>query len=258
MTRNHDELAALAESYVLGALSDAEAREFETHLKSCADCARTMRELTAIGEALARNVPQHAPPPGLRERVIARAVARPQPTRRLVPAWLAAAAALVAAIMGGAAWQYRNDATRARADHHAAVARVSALELQVKQLQTDASTAAHTRAVLAANDLSRVDLAGQPAAPGAAGRVFWSPTHGLVFAATNLPPLPPGRVYQLWIVADAPISAGIARPGGPGDFNANAAAPGANPGAAKAFAVTIEPEGGRPAPTGPMFLLGSL
>jgi anti-sigma-K factor RskA len=169
---------------------------------------------------------------------------------------LAAAAVLVAAIMSGVAWQYRQDAERARADRQAAVDRVRALEQQVSQLQANAATAAHTGAVLAANDLSRVELAGQPPAPGAAGRVFWSPTHGLVFAATNLPPLPPGRVYQLWIVADAPISAGIARPGNPGDFSVNA--PAAAKDKAKAFAVTIEPEGGRPAPTGPMFLLGSL
>ena len=287
MTRNHDELTTLAEAYVLGSLSDAETREFEAHAAGCADCTRLVRELTAVGEAMARNVPQHAPPPGLRDRVIARATAKPQDppldfardkpkprsgeggpqhrreggplprTSTALPAWLGAAAALVAAIMSVAAWQYRQEAQHARADYQAAVERTRALEQQVAQLQADAATAARTGAVLAASDLSRIELAAQPPAPGAAGRVFWSPTHGLVFAATNLPALPPGRVYQLWIVADAPISAGIARPGNPGDFNV-VAATAAQKEKAKAFAVTIEPEGGRPAPTGPMFLLGSL
>ena len=264
MTRNHDELTALAEAYVLGSLSDAEKREFETHAASCAECTRLVRELTAVGEALARSVPQHTPPPGLRDRILARATAQPDagggppsPLRGFGGSWLAAAAALVAAIMSVAAWQYRQDAQHARAEYQAAVERTRALEQQVAQLQADAATAARTGAVLAASDLSRIELAGQPPAPGAAGRVFWSPTHGLVFAATNLPALPPGRVYQLWIVADAPISAGIARPGNPGDFNV-VAATAAQKEKAKAFAVTIEPEGGRPAPTGPMFLLGSL
>jgi hypothetical protein len=132
---------------------------------------------------------------------------------------------------------------------------VAALEAQIAGLQAAANTAAQTRSVLAARDLARVDLAGQKPAPSAAGRVFWSPTYGLVFAATNLPPLPPGRVYQLWIVADAPISAGIATPGASGEFSVVTPPAAATP---KAFAVTIEPEGGRPAPTGEMFLLGSM
>jgi anti-sigma-K factor RskA len=257
---------ALAESYVLGSLPVAERREFESHAAGCAACTQLVRELTAVGEALARRVPQHAPPPALRHRVLSRATAQPQdpPTRhgeggrhpRVWPAWLAAAAMLVAAIMSVVAFQYRQDAARVRGEYQAAVERTRALEQQVAQLQADAATAARTGAVLSAGDLSRIDLAGQPPAPGAAGRVFWSPTHGLVFAATNLPALPPGRVYQLWIVADTPISAGIARPGNPGDFNV-VAATAAQKETAKAFAVTIEPEGGRPAPTGPMFLLGS-
>lgn len=281
MTRNHDELTALADGYVFGTLSDSESREFAAHLASCPECARLVGELSVVGEAMARSVPQQAPPDGLRDRVIARATAqdvgaglqfRPRGAtpdsalrggtevpslRTALPVWLGAAAVLVAAIMSVVAWQYRQDAQRARADHQAAVDRVTALEQQVAQLQADAATAARTGAVLAASDLSRVELAGQPPAPGAVGRVFWSPTHGLVFAATNLPPLPPGRVYQLWIVADAPISAGVARPGNPGDFNV-VTATAAQKDQAKAFAVTIEPEGGRPAPTGPMFLLGSL
>ena len=263
MTRPHDELMARADAYVLGGLPDAERREFEAHAASCAECTQLVRELTAVGEALARSVPQHTPPPGLRERVLARATAQPHdpPKPRSgeggpLPAWLAAAAALVAAIMGVVALQYRQEATQARADYQAAVERTRTLEQQVAQLQADAATAARTGAVLSASDLSRVDLAGQPPAPGAAGRVFWSPRHGLVFAATNLPALPPGRVYQLWIVADAPISAGIAQPGNPGNFNV-VTATAAQKDKAKAFAVTIEPEGGRPAPTGAMFLLGS-
>lgn len=267
MTRPHDELTALAEGYVLGGLSDADRLEFESHLAHCRDCARLLQELAAVGEALARNVPQHTPPSGLRDRVIARAAAEsagagrrpPQPARTApgdLRVWLAAAALLVAAIMSVVAWQYRQDAVRARTEYHAAIERTRALEQQVAQLRADAVTAARTGAVLSATDLARIDLAGQAPAPGAAGRVFWSPTHGLVFAATNLPALPPGRVYQLWIVADAPISAGIARPGNPGDFNV-VTATAAQTEKAKAFALTIEPEGGRPAPTGPMLLLGS-
>jgi hypothetical protein len=46
---------------------------------------------------------------------------------------------------------------------------------------------------LTADDLVPVDLAGQPAAPRALARAFWSRSRGLVFAGSKLPPLPPGR-----------------------------------------------------------------
>ena len=53
-------------------------------------------------------------------------------------------------------------------------------------------------AILAATDLMRVNLQGPPAAPQAAGRALWSRQSGMVFAATNLPPLPADKTYQVW------------------------------------------------------------
>jgi len=42
-------------------------------------------------------------------------------------------------------------------------------------------------------------LTGQAAASGAAGRAFWSQTHGLVVVVSDLPPQPDGRPYRIWI-----------------------------------------------------------
>lgn len=265
MSVSHDDFAALAHGYALGTLTEEEARTFAAHLQTCDECRREVREMAAVGEALGRALPPRTPPDGLRDRVLARATS-PQLTERHVRSatasqrgsaygWLAAAAVLVAAVTSIMAWQYREEASRARTEQQETALRVRSLEQQLAALQTTAATAAQTRSVLSARDMARVDLAGQLPAPGAAGRVFWSPTHGLVFAATNLPALPPGRVYQLWVVADTPISAGIAEPTGTGELSV-VSTPNA-PARPKAFALTIEPEGGRPAPTGPMFLLGS-
>jgi anti-sigma-K factor RskA len=261
MSVNHDDFAALAQGYALGTLTDAEARRFATHLQTCDECRRTVRDTVVVGEALARALPPQAPPPGLRERVLARATAPAAVTavtdtrHAMSYGWLAAAAVLVAAVTSVMAWQYRDEAARAWLAQQAAARQVQSLEQQIAQLQAGASTAAQTRSVLAARDMARIELAGQSPAPGATGRVFWSPTHGLVFAATNLPELPPGRVYQLWVVADAPISAGLGQPTSGGELSVVSSP--AAPARPKAFALTIEPEGGRPAPTGPMFLLGS-
>lgn len=111
--------------------------------------------------------------------------------------------------------------------------------------------------IATAPDVRRIALAGQPAAPRATGRVFWSPTRGLLLTAANLPPLPAGRVYQLWYVtAAAPVSAGLVTPDASGQSLITS--PTNSRVQPKAFALTIEPAGGVPAPTGAFYLLGSL
>lgn len=262
MNRDHDSLAALAYDYVLGSLSDAEAREFREHLSGCAECQQAVRDLALVGEAMSRSLDVSLPPADMRARVLARAtsspavVAPPQSQRTSAWQWLAIAATFIATVMTASTVYYRAETERLRSAGTESAQRIASLEQQVAALQTNAATAAQTTTVLTAGDLARIDLSGQPPAPGAAGRVFWSATEGLVFAATNLPALPPGRVYQLWVVADQPISAGIAEPGSRGGFSV-VTSPSVTT-RPKAFALTIEPEGGRPAPTGPMFLLGSM
>jgi anti-sigma-K factor RskA len=85
-----------------------------------------------------------------------------------------------------------------------------------------------------------------------------SPSDGtIVFTAHGLPPIPADRVYQLWaVVGNAAISGGI--------FTADASGRGQlvtelapMDGVPAAIAVTLEPAGGVPQPTGPKYLLGT-
>jgi anti-sigma-K factor RskA len=75
----------------------------------------------------------------------------------------------------------------------------------------------------------------------------------MVFSGANLPPLPSGRVYQVWVITTdaAPISAGLLGPDGTGLFTTppDIAPP-------RAVAVSNEPAGGMPAPSTPPFLVG--
>jgi hypothetical protein len=150
-------------------------------------------------------------------------------------------------------------------------ARVGDLEARLEQALTQASSADRAVAdsrrvaaelqsamgVLAAPDLVRIDLAGQPAAPGAGARALWSRARGMVFTASNLPPLPEGRVYQVWVVAGAaPISAGLLTPDPSGGGMSFFSTPPDIP-PPSAVAVTLEPSGGLPAPTGAFYLLGT-
>ena len=109
--------------------------------------------------------------------------------------------------------------------------------------------------ILAATDLMRVDLQGAPAAPQAAGRALWSRQSGMVFAATNLPPVPADKTYQVWLVAPAgPVSAGLVAPDETGRSVGIFRTPVDITGPVS-VAVTIEPQGGVPAPTGAFYLV---
>jgi anti-sigma-K factor RskA len=111
-------------------------------------------------------------------------------------------------------------------------------------------------AVLAAPDLTRIDLAGQPRAPQARGRALWSRNRGMVFTSTDLPAAPSDRVYQVWVVtAKGPVSAGLLAPDASGRTTQMFQTPIDIP-PPVAVAVTLEPAGGVPAPTGDMYLVG--
>jgi anti-sigma-K factor RskA len=108
--------------------------------------------------------------------------------------------------------------------------------------------------ILSAGDVIYAALAGVAPVADARGRVYVSPSRGLLFAAENLPTLPSDRSYQLWAIVDGqPFSHGVFELAD-GRAQLLAAPP---PGPAAAFAVTVEPIGGVPAPTGPQVLLGT-
>jgi len=226
----HGELREQAAAFALGALAEEERLEFEAHLLECDECDDDVRSFTRVAAALAYAVPPAEPDAAVRRRAVAvdvREPSLPGPSR-LTP-WLAAAASLALAIgLGAYAFALRHSAADARS----------------------------VVVVLSAQDLVRVDLQGQPVAPGASARAFWSQTGGVIFTAARLPPLPPGRTYQLWIISgQLPVGAGLLRPSPDGVVQAVFATP-AGLTKAAAFAVTIEPDGGAPAPTGDKYLVG--
>ena len=169
---------------------------------------------------------------------------------------LAAAAAVIAIVAGTAAWTQYQRAGASQAAAAQSQAQVEALQAQLIAMQAQADTARRAVDILAAEDVTRIDLKGQPAAPSASGRAYWSPSRGLLFSAVDLPALPAGRVYQLWyITAAAPVSATLVNPDAAGRFTVIASAPaGIQP---TAMAVTLEPAGGLPAPSGAFYLLGT-
>ena len=219
----HTDAQELTALYVLGAVAGSEREAFEAHVATCAECQREVASLRPVSIGLLQAVPERTPSPALRQRVLDAAIGRraSPDQRRLwsrspVLQWLTTAAALAIAVAAVAA-------------------------------QLD---------VLTAPDVVRVELTGQQPAPSAVARAYWSRSRGLVFTASHLPPAPPNRTYQLWVVtAAAPISAGLLTTTSTGDVSAMFNTPSDIP-TPVAMAVTLEPEGGVPAPTGDKYLVG--
>ena len=125
--------------------------------------------------------------------------------------FLSAAAALVALALGLYAVSLQQRIRVLEEELRTASARAADVQRQLVRYQLASDQSSQIRAILAAPDLRRIDLAGQKAAPGASGRAFWSPAQGLVVAFENLPATSPDRVYQLWVIppGGAPISAAL-------------------------------------------------
>jgi len=267
----HDAVKALLTDYVLGEMNAAGRRDVETHLASCVECATETRELAHAFHHLALAAPAATAPSALRERVLAefpREHAAPSgavgdgewQTRRAsspLRYWLAAAAVVILGLGTLLAVSYRRTA-----EIEEALTRVRIEEEALQdRLATIAGQGDLAVAILTAPDMRRVDLTGVDASRGAVSRAYWSQTRGLLIVADRLPAPPPGRGYQVWLIAGSapgPVSAGMLAEQGEGRGMLIVPPPEGIGGGAVTIAVTDEPDGGRPAPTGGKHLLGSI
>jgi anti-sigma-K factor RskA len=106
---------------------------------------------------------------------------------------------------------------------------------------------------LIAPDAQRITLAAAKTPPQPQGKaIYQRKNSNLIFLASNLPPLPADKIYELWLIPTqgAPIAAGLFKPDAKGDaVVVNPPLPAGVE--AKTFAVTLEPvEGPHEAPRG--------
>ncbi len=104
-------------------------------------------------------------------------------------------------------------------------------------------------------NVKAVSLTGSDMAKRAAGFLLYdSQTQKVWLYSVNLPECPAGMSYQLWAIHDKPMSIGTFHMdrGDTAHLLVKKVPSFTN---AKTFAVSLEPSGGRPQPTGPMYLL---
>jgi anti-sigma-K factor RskA len=222
-----------AAAYVLGAMAVAEREEFEEHLSTCEICREEVEELQPAADALPMASPLMAPPPELKDRIMAEVereaellgaagagADRPERTeRRRRGSWLSgwrlapvAAAVLIAGVLVGVSLSGGSDAR-----------------------------------TISAN----VEM------PGASAELHVQGDQGML-VAENLPAPPEGRVYEVWLMhegADAPAPTSVLfMPRG--DGSAEAAIPSVK--GVSQVLVTDEPHGGVDEPSGNLLLSADL
>lgn len=228
--RWHDEIAA----YVLDALDEREVRTFEEHLDGCSECAERLRWMSPAVDVIPASVSQQAPPPELRERLMAivneEAGVAESPTRASAPAdrkrrWLpsfdgfamrpalAGAAAVLLLVAGVAGYGLRDESGGSDVQTFAAVSESSG-SLASGSLEVD----------------------------GDEGSLH----------VENLPPTQRGEVYQAWVQEPSGKEGGTIRPSSvfvvSDDGSGDVSIPHGLGGAAKVM-VTREPEGGSEKPS---------
>jgi anti-sigma-K factor RskA len=251
-----------SEFWALGALDGEQRQALEAHARGCAQCARELEAAQQRIVLLGLAAPPVAPPPALRESLLRQVRAermRTVPQPAALPAsrprqlWLTPAFAVATIIFAGlSAWLWSRD----RQD----LDRIQGLQVRLSEAQSRtqdlmASSDAISN-VLGAPGTVRVALASQPGGPAGRAGVLFNARFGYAVYVGELPPAAAGRSYQLWLVPSSgnPISLGVFSGSQPTIALTARVAPGLVP---KAFAVTVEPEGGSPQPTGPKVLVGA-
>ncbi len=273
----------LLPAYALGALDGEDLRDLETHLATgCEVCRRELDLWQGDLEQLAASVEPVTPSDETRQRVrrlagsasqasVAlpsaanenevptampfRAGRRPRPAR-----WALLAAAASVLVTAGSLWrqaQLGNELDRLGAERDRQALQISALDQQLGLARAESQRMAESLAIISAPGAQAVRLAGLGPTPQASGHTFVSPERGeAVFYAANLPAPAPGKTYQLWWIQDGkPVSAGVfgVDAKGSGSLRVAHVPPSRQ---IQAWAVTVEPEGGLPAPTGDVVLKG--
>jgi anti-sigma-K factor RskA len=249
------------ELYALSSLPEEEGAAVKAHASACAECASRLSEALGRSALLALSAPQQTPPPAAKEKLFARIAAEKEAsaagtlvaqhaTRPVRPWWnwiLVPASLALALICLLLYWQNR----KLFEELHSA-------RLATRGLERDKQRLEDLARILASPDTVTIKLAGTGDAADAAGFVKYNGPLGVIlYSAEQLPALPAQKTYQMWLVptSGAPISAGIFHPEDSLRGLLSAQVP-ANT-KPKAFAVTVEPAGGMPQPTGPKVLLGA-
>jgi hypothetical protein len=273
--------------YAVGALDegDAEGRELRAHLATgCPVCAAALVEAESTVAHLPLALSPQSPRADVRERLLARVAALPRLSavagrgqearaqQRPASNWfLSIASAAIAASLAALltyAWlsssldRTGREVAQLRSEIGTLQRNVNDRDARIERLESDLGQSKILLASLQSRQLQVVALAPQPPqqADSAWGRIFWDKDkRQWHFHAFGLKPPGAGKTYELWLVtADMrKLPAGTFDVDAQGNASLTVAVPPGEDMLALA-AVTDEPAGGVPQPTGQFQLVGTI
>ncbi|MCH8569487.1 MAG: anti-sigma factor [Balneolales bacterium] len=275
----NDRFEELCAAYVLGVAEKAEIEELKKELES-----RDPDKLARLSEMhrTAQHLPLFAPTLDASDQVLPKVLESIKSIKRekqpipisstsdskksgseasapstQTPSWLRAAAVLL--MVSTLILAYLATNLNQEVDTLETVVENQRLELM--NLQQRVEVAERYLDVISGRNSYFVGMDGLDPSPGGFGRIFFNPeTQAALLQINGLPVNPSDKDYQLWVIRDGvPISAGIFSVADP-DSSQYFELPrfvDSDLAQVDAVAVTLEPEGGMPQPTGDMFLLGT-
>lgn len=251
-----EEVGQLLEAYALGAVPPEEGAHIEEHLADCLACWDHLSESQRAAALLALAVPLEEPRESLRQRIIAQArresepapEASPRPWR--LPRLLAVGAtAVVLAAAGALSWSLV-ETRNLHSDYHDIQHQAAANQQQVDLTR-------QLVGVLMRPDVETQAMVASGMAAGASASYVWTRDGklGAIVCHHDLPNLPKGKVYQLWLSCDQGAMDGGTFTASEGQCQHLVALECSWP---AAVGVSVEPEGGSPSPSSEIVLSASL
>lgn len=282
--QSYNDFESLCAGYVLEALSDEEKQTFEQMLENATPKQiEIYRQMVRIKDDLSLAANPMEPSQDLFDRVLSDISDSEANVNQMNSAkgntgsgatstgsslssnWIfkAAAAVLLAGMLGLLLYSQQQSSLIEQKE-----TRISVLQSQLEQqnqiltqLETELERKEELLAILESREVNLILMAGLETNPDGYGKIVWDPENDrALLQVANLPQPSDDQDYQLWLIQDeqSPISAGVFSFEQPStDLFYRIDQLEEQPSdQSNTFAVTLEPKGGMPQPTGDMYLMG--
>jgi len=255
-----EEFKESAALYALGALDVISARRLEGYLQTAnEDEWQEFREMQETAALLPLVLPEITPGPQIRQTLLSaiahlqtNVVASAHSVPRLSPLWQRLLIAATIILTLGCGWLFwQNQRLTGERDQALARSQASEQQLAVARTQWNEMLSPATRVISLSGD----------SAPQASAKLLWDTRQQQwVLHISNLPALPADKDYQLWYLTSdqSKVSATVFRTDEQGRTELRLSLPPTIAGRLAATAVSLEPRGGSPQPTGQIVLKGMI
>lgn len=197
---DHEKYEPSLAAWVLGALDADEAAAVAAHVDGCSECREATRRLRQVASMLPLEFEEEEPPVRLRSRILTLAASPPRPSP------------------GRPVSRPRIERSRSRRlglsllDRVPVVAAAAAVLLALTVGAVVGEVAGRTTSTPSQAEVTRFTLSGNGSMAGAQATVVDLKHDGVALVDfTGLPPLQPGKVYELWLIRPdrQPAPAGV-------------------------------------------------